>query len=191
MEVIYFNNLKFVKDKKSGYYRNSTTRERLHRYIYEYYKGKIEKNCEIHHIDFNKENNDISNLQMLTKKEHKKIHKLLTEKQKEKRKKNLEINARPKAIEWHKSEEGRKLAKELYEKYGKYNFTKREEMICQNCGNKFIGISKKSKYCSNKCKSAYRRKKGDDNIERKCERCGEMFIVNKYYKTKKCKNCTY
>lgn len=38
---------------------------------------KIPKGYEVHHIDFNRENNDIMNLVLLPKELHKKYHKLL------------------------------------------------------------------------------------------------------------------
>lgn len=47
---------------------------RLHRYIWEKYNGPIPKNHIIHHIDFNKENNSIENLQCMTHSEHDIIH---------------------------------------------------------------------------------------------------------------------
>lgn len=47
------------------------------------------------------------------------------------------------------------------------------------------------KFCSNNCKSAYRRKSGVDNEERICKICGEIFITNKYSKAKVCsKKCS-
>lgn len=39
-----------------------------------YYMRPIPDGCVIHHIDFNKDNNDPNNLQLLTKEEHWKIH---------------------------------------------------------------------------------------------------------------------
>jgi hypothetical protein len=46
-----------------------------HRKIYEqYYKIKIPKRMEIHHIDGNHSNNDINNLKLVTEKEHYDIH---------------------------------------------------------------------------------------------------------------------
>ena len=42
----------------------------IHRFIYEAYHGKIPDNYEINHIDHNKNNNSINNLEALSVKEH-------------------------------------------------------------------------------------------------------------------------
>ena len=72
-----FNGLKFIHDGRQGYYRCRKAGFKdvyMHRYIWEYYNGEIPKNCVIHHIDFDRANNDISNLQLMNKTEHRKLH---------------------------------------------------------------------------------------------------------------------
>lgn len=46
-------------------------------WIYSYYYGEVPKGYEIHHIDCDPSNNDISNLRLLTIEEHHKLHKKL------------------------------------------------------------------------------------------------------------------
>lgn len=46
----------------------------LHRVVWEYHNGKIPKGYDIHHIDGDKSNNQIENLQCLTRKEHRRLH---------------------------------------------------------------------------------------------------------------------
>ena len=59
---IKFNGEKFTLDKRTGYYLKTTKPiKRLHIYIWEYYNGLVPEGCHIHHKDFNKFNNDISN----------------------------------------------------------------------------------------------------------------------------------
>ena len=105
--IVYENNYaivdgyKFNKDKQTGYYLSTSKingrRQRLHRYIYEKYYGKIPKGYDVHHIDHNKDNNDISNLKLVTAKEHKKIHaRELTKEQRNKMRDNMNLKARPK-----------------------------------------------------------------------------------------------
>lgn len=101
-------------------------------------------------------------------------------------------NARPKAIEWHKSEEGRKWHREHWEiSLGKVMYKQKPKTLkCLNCGKEYttttFGITK---FCSNNCKSAYRKKLGVDNEERICRHCGSKYITNKYSRRKYCDKC--
>ena len=185
----YYHNIKFTLDEKSGYYQNSTIHKSLHRFVWEENNGVIPNGYEIHHIDFNKSNNHISNLIMLSKKEHLEIHsKSLTDEQRQFRRNNMNNVVRPKAIEWHKSKEGLEWHKKHYQKCLKESKPKMKK-ICVFCGSEFIGYSN-SNYCSNKCKSAQRRKSEKDKITVKCIICGNYFSTNKYRPAKTCsKSC--
>lgn len=198
MNIIYkdgygiANGIKFRKDKKTGYYLSGVIngkRKRLHRYVWEQINGEIPKGYDIHHIDHNKDNNDISNLELLASIRHKQVHGMeLTKEQRNEYTKILEEKARPKAIEWHKSKEGIKWHKEQY-KISLGNI-KPQQFTCMNCGKVFDAYSNgKNKYCSEKCCSAYRRKSGIDNEKRKCIICGSEFECNRYSKKQKCDNC--
>lgn len=104
----YFNGVKFTRDEKSGYYLNSSIRKRMHRYVWEYYNGEIPEGYQIHHIDKDRSNNDISNLELIPFTEHAKLHnkeKAITRHAEIVQ--NIKENVLPKAIEWHKSDEGR------------------------------------------------------------------------------------
>ena len=68
----WFNGMRYTR-QEDGHYRGYHGKY-LHRAVWEYYNGKIPKNYVIHHRDFNPANNDISNLQLMTRAEHKKIH---------------------------------------------------------------------------------------------------------------------
>ena len=48
----------------------------LHRYVWEQANGPIPKNMVIHHKDFNRGNWSLDNLEMLTRAEHIKCHKI-------------------------------------------------------------------------------------------------------------------
>lgn len=189
----YFNGYKFVKDDKTGYYLGTSKidgkRKRLHRYIWEYYKGEIPKGYDVHHKDHNKNNNEIGNLELLSSSEHKKKHgKELTEEQKKKLRNNLNLKARPKAIEWHKSEKAKEFHKEQYKRsLGKIKPIK---YICEYCGKEYETLPGNNRFCSNACKTAWRRKSGVDDIERICISCNKPFICNKYSKITKCIDCT-
>ena len=153
----YFDGTKFTRDEKTGYYQNSTIHKRMHTYVWEYYNGKVPKNYEVHHKDFDRSNNDITNLQLLSKSAHRKLHaELLTQDERDWKRNNMNTVARPKAIEWHKSGEGRNWHKQQYE-HTKDLLHKKTEFVCLNCGKVFVG-EHNSKYCCNNCKSAYYRK---------------------------------
>ena len=193
-KIAYFNGYKFIKDDKTNYYLSSGKiegqRKRLHRYIWEYYNGNIPKGYDIHHKDHNKKNNNIDNLELLSFAEHKEKHiKEMSEELKERLRNNINTKARPKAIEWHKSEKSKKFHQEQYKK--SLGLIQPQEYKCEVCGTIYNAIPKKiNRFCSNKCKSRWRRNSGIDNEERKCEICGMPFLCNKYSKMTKCYNCT-
>lgn len=186
---IIFDGHKFTRDDKTGYYLKSTKpRKRLHIYVWEYYNGPVPKGCHIHHKDMNKNNNDISNLICVTRTEHNRIHsESLTEEERERRRENMNKNVRPKAIEWHKSEAGKEWHREQYKVSLDQARLKKVKKKCIICGTEYeIGSSYayKSKFCSNNCKSKYRRLIGIDNIEKVCTGCGKTYKVNRYHAEK-------
>lgn len=195
MEVQYDGDLAFVdgykfrKDKKSGYYLSSkkigTSRIRLHRYMWEKYCGEIPKGYEVHHKDEDKDNNEISNLELLTKKKHLLWHGENTPVEvRYKQMDNLEI-ARDKAIDWHKSEEGRQWHSEMAKSVWKER--KPIKYMCKNCDKTFESLkNNNAKFCSSTCRTAFRVKSGVDNEIRNCIVCGDEFSINKYRKTKTC-----
>ena len=192
VEIFYLDGIKFHLDKKSGYYGGCihNRKIRLHRYIWEKYNGEIPKGYHIHHKDKNKFNNNIDNLIMLSASEHEKLHESLrTEEEKTIRKNNLNKNARPKAIEWHGSEDGIEWHKKQGVKVAKKLKDVKIQKICKLCQNEFIDNGfNKAFFCSNKCKSRWRRLNGLDNEKRICLICGGEYECNKYDKTKTCSN---
>lgn len=186
------NDLRFRKDTKTGYYLCGKLvngkRPRLHRYIWELFNGTIPKGYDVHHKDHNKDNNEIDNLELLTKREHIEKHKEeLTDEIREKFRQNLN-KARIKASEWHKSKEGRKWHSQQYE-ISLGNRAKKK-FICEYCGKEFYCLDNGvNRFCSANCKSRYRWNSGIDNITRICVVCGSEFIVNKYSKKIKCDKC--
>lgn len=186
MKTIEYDGLRFVRNDRTGYYLNSKTGKRLHRYVWEKYNGEIPKGYDVHHIDHDKNNNDISNLRMMTQCEHMRLHgSELTEEQKQRKRDNLTENARPKASEWHKSKEGI----EWHKTHGRQvaEHMEEREYICENCGKTFSAKPfGKNRFCCNACKSAYRRKQNMDEEIRVCAYCGKEFLTNKYKKAIYC-----
>lgn len=190
----YFNNTTFTRDDKTGYYLCTTknedgVRKRLHVYVWEFYNGPVPKGYHVHHKDKNKQNNHISNLEIKEKSEHSRYHaRTRTKEQRDKNRQNMIEKVLPKAIEWHKSGNGREWHKLHYEQM-KNRLHIERKFTCLFCGKEFNNTNTESKFCSNNCKSAYRRKSGVDNIIKTCEKCGKEYISNKYTKTKYCGVC--
>ena len=184
-KYITYDGLRFCRDDKTGYYLNSTIRKRLHRYVWEREVGTIPKGCQIHHIDGNKANNDISNLAIMTATGHQRLHG-----QEQARKEASRANvkkATAAAPAWHRSEAGKKWHAE----HAKGRKQPRTDKTCEYCGTLFKG-TKTQRFCSNKCKAAWRRRSGKDDIQRTCELCGKIFATSKYEKVKFCSlECTH
>lgn len=190
-ETACFNGLSFRRDKKTGYYLSSQPidgkRKRLHVYVWEYYKGAIPKGYQVHHIDFNKANNELDNLALLDAKVHAALHgNAWSDERKNKRREVLQKCAMPKAKEWHGSDEGIEWHKRHYEEI-KDKLHIKTEFKCAKCGKMFIASNNgHNRFCSNACKSAYRRESGVDNETRQCECCGKAFITSRFSKAKTC-----
>lgn len=185
---------RFVRDNRTNYfysiarYGEKNSRKAMHRRIWELENGKIPDNMHVHHKDGDRCNNDIKNLELLSPSEHMKRH---NEKWRndqeliEKKRNNLKNNVLPKAVEWHKSEEGRKWHSEQYEKT-KDRLHATEKLSCIQCHTSFDGKKNKYKFCSNKCKSKWRRESGLDDEIRQCVFCSKSFEINRYSKTITC-----
>ena len=190
MQEQWFNGIRFTIGPGRKYFSNSNVTPRsMHQYVWSYYNGSIPKGYDIHHKDHNRYNNDISNLECIESTEHKRLQgRELTEEQREWRRKNLAEKARPKAGEWHKSEEGRKWHSEHGKESAKH--WKPILNVCKQCGVEFETKGKPRKFCSGACNQKYRRDNGLNNIEAICCICGKKFMTDKYSPTKTCsKSC--
>lgn len=97
--------------------------------------------------------------------------------------------ARIKASEFWRSEEGKLRRKELVKEYIEKRPIVRKK--CLNCLQDFEYKSLSNRlYCSNNCKSAYRRKARMDHVTGVCIACKKQFDFNKYTGNLTCsKNC--
>ena len=189
----YYNGVKFTQDEKTGYYLNSTLRIRMHRFVWLCEKGDIPKGYDIHHIDHDKSNNDISNLALVTKKQHSKLHyEELSASEKQAVIDNMNNNARPKAIEWHKSEEGRKWHSAMVKQaYADGKLGKKSKFICEVCGKEFEVVYKPGhKFCSGACSQKYLRAH-QPIVTRTCVICGKEYQCKQNSLSKTCsKHCS-
>lgn len=179
--------IRFCRDDKSGYYLNSNLIIRAHRFVWEKHNGPIPDGMHIHHKDENKGNNDISNLEMMPAAEHLSMHQIKRvsdPEYKARMDQNLD-NIRDLTKEWHGSEEGLDWHKQ--HGHNVWNAREATQFVCEQCDKEFENKTiNQNKFCSNACKSAWRRNSGLDNVEKACPNCGTTFISNKYLKVVTC-----
>ena len=162
MLSVEFNGIIFRKDKNTGYYKPNGTHANngvmsLHREVWKEVNGEIKKGYLIHHKDGNKDNNELSNLDCITNKEHARLHP---------KKYDLEHLARIRELTkvWHGSPEGRAW----HSKHAKEIFKKRKpiEKSCVVCGKTFFDYSRrdKSRFCHQNCKAKEFRRRHKEGI---------------------------
>lgn len=160
-----FNGFKFYKNKKGRYSCTIT----LHRFLWQFYNGEIPEGYDIHHKDFNKENNDISNLELVTKEDHKKIH--LSHKIKRTPRKKQKFICTVCGNEYESVNHGNnnycsQKCKKIAERVRAVKIK-----ICKVCGKIFSDVvSKHRKHCSLECAAALRKRE-----IRNCIHCGKEF----------------
>ncbi len=159
----------------------------LHREVWKFHFGDIPDGFEVHHKDNNTLNNSIDNLELLSKTDHLEHHsETMPEWRREWLRQNVLTKAQPKAVNWHKSDEGREFHKHL----GNLTWENKKPLtlVCEVCGTVFqtVALHSKTRFCSNKCRSKARKQSGVDNVNRPCAYCGKDRIVDKYSKTHYC-----
>lgn len=187
-EFVMLDGIRFYPSSQ-GYWVGSVAPKkikRMHIYVWEKHNGPVPKGYLVHHIDGNKGNNSIENLRLVTRGEHASIH---SPDFADENRSLLAAHARPAAIEWHKSESGRAWHKEQYAKTIGDKWDDTVTKNCEVCGKPFQCpslVAYKSRFCSNNCKSQFRRDSGVDNITVSCQICGKQYETNKYAKQKFC-----
>lgn len=197
--VIVIDGIKFYKEnRKYGYYLGNVPIEgrkrkyplRAHIYVWKKYNGEIPEGFDVHHKDEDTSNNDISNLELIPHSEHMRLHG--TENSLSARERLL-TKAQPAATAWHKSEDAKEWHRDHYEDQTRAIWNSPVTCICEYCGKEYTTVhakAKSSRFCSNKCKAAARRKSGVDNVELICTKCGKTYIANKYQRTIFCLECS-
>jgi len=192
-KTIIYKNRTFTLGTKGRYYfgRVKGKNWSLHRYKYTIERGDIPEGWHIHHIDGDCFNNDIDNLEPIDPKKHSDLHPPSEDTLKKWQEAGIE-----KAPEWHGSEEGIEWHKKHYEDNVKSKFHERVSAVCSFCSAdtmtaKSILAKKGNIFCSNKCKSAWRRKNKPDKKMVICPTCSTEFETLKYlpnmYCSLKCK----
>ena len=131
----------------------------LHREAWRVAFGAIPDGCHIHHRDSDRKNNLLENLECLPAKIH------LQETLKNNPKRSFNAEAREKAADWHRSDEGRLWHRRHAERAQNWTKWKREPKDCSQCKTSFDALVRKSGntqvYCSSACKVKAYRERGD------------------------------
>ena len=168
MDEIWFEGKRFTKF--GNYWRSA--RKFLHRAIWESHNGPIAKGDHVHHIDGDRENNDISNLECKSGREHLSDH-------------HTGHTRRPDAaikagVEWRKTEEGKSFMSEMGRRNQEF-MRKDREFVCECCAKQFIARDTGgNRFCSGACKAKHRRYSGVDKVECTCVQCGTLFKTEKF-----------
>lgn len=160
-----------------GHYVTST---QLHRDVWRYYYGEIpEGDYEIHHIDCDKSNNDISNLQLLTREEHRRLHNPKGHRYGQPIEKELACDVCGKSyVGFDIGQKTHYCSKYCLEKAKHDRLVK--TLTCPNCGREFVArkFDNRIRFCSQQCSREYNHNQA---VEIKtCPVCGKNFECFKY-----------
>ncbi len=143
----------------------------LHQAVWVAHFGPIPKGYEIHHKDENPLNNDIANLECLTRSEHGLRHGNKSPAQR----RHFE-RIRPLAAIWHGSSEGRAWHAE----HGRQTWDGRrtEQRVCLECQQPYEskGLRDTDKFCSSACCQRWHYRNKTYFVEKPCPVCGTMFL---------------
>jgi len=174
---------RFYQDKK-GYWVNSMP---IHaqRWVWINHHGTIPEKMDIHHKDGDKSNNEIDNLEIISRSDHLKKH--WKEGSYDLEQRRLQLSE---ARKWLRTPQGRLVQSEK----SKESWVKRKlnpfQVLCLGCDEKFDTYQKWAKCCSEKCYMRYRRKNKIGFIEKKCWMCGKVYLDDKHSRVRTCgKEC--
>lgn len=181
----YHYGQRFYLDQVTGYWLSSKTPKiRAHRWVWMNNYGKIPEGYHIHHKDHDKTNNSIENLEMIDGRDHISYHSNIEENKERMRK--LAAIGRPLTKAWHASKEGKKWHREhaLKQRFGR---AEEKDYVCKVCEKEFKSFKlSRTSFCSNNCKSEFRRQSGIDKVIKICPICSSEYKINKYSKVKTC-----
>ncbi|MFK0182069.1 HNH endonuclease signature motif containing protein [Streptomyces xanthochromogenes] len=159
--------------------------QRLHQEVWKAANGPIPEGCHVHHRDEDPLNNSLGNLECLTGDEHLGHHMAHRDHHTPQRLALLEA-IRPLAAAWHRSDAGRAW----HRQHGVDTWAKRRPIrrACDQCQSEFDSITRRDndRFCSNNCKSKWRKASGVDDEDRTCGSCGATFRINKYARARTC-----
>lgn len=123
---------------------------RLHRKVWEYHNGEIPQGYDIHHIDGDRANNNLSNLALIDEHKHMSLH--MKEPERIEKSKQSIVKAMEKAKEWHKSEAGLEWHRNhMTNVQEKMRNRPMQTFVCAYCGKEFQSnfVRSGNRYCCN------------------------------------------
>lgn len=147
----------------------------IHRDIWRYYCGEIPDGYEVHHKDLNPENNDISNLQILTRAEHRKLHQNMAKLHLERTFSTYTCENCGKTFK-ARTDSNRKFCSYKCRRAKEFELKRKEKSrrICKNCGKEFFAARDIQAFCCDNCRRLYYHKK-EKRYEKVCPICGKTF----------------
>lgn len=179
----------------------------LHRAVWEAHNGPIPRGRKwhVHHLDGDRTNNAISNLELVTAKEHAAHH--WDEARVKWARENIAKTAQPAAKVWHGSDEGRAWHRLHAAEVAAKTFAERTvELSCAVCGITFMAYASKAgpeSCCSQNCRARRVRARRAQGIpvdptrqtilrvapkEKTCQDCGIVFL-SKSGRVLRCPTC--
>lgn len=189
-----FNGLVYQLLPGDPRYFQRGSHKRLHVEVWSFYNGRRPpKKHHVHHKDENKHNNHPENLELKKAADHMRGHTMKRIEEDPEWFQGLAKKGQKGAALWSKTPEGyafrRKHAKNVLEPFLEHLHKREVHKKCDQCGKEYVTTNLSavnSRFCSNNCKSAWRRSQKFDNVIRQCKLCGESFSANKYMKTVFC-----
>ncbi len=177
----------FYQDKKKGYWISTDyPRIRAHRWVWLQIHGIIPKGYHIHHKNDDKSDNRIENLELIERSRHLSHH--MQDPVRKQKAREMADEYRHLTKEWHKSEEGREWHR-LHALKNDFGNGPSFDYSCQQCGKDYqskLVAEGRTRFCSNACKSRWRRAQKLDDVDKICPICQKTYRINRYRKTKTC-----
>lgn len=154
---------KFYQDLVTEYWISTDyPRTRAHQWVWFNHHGKPPRGYHIHHVNHDRSDNRIENLELIKAGRHTGYHmsKIMLDPEKKKKAQEQCARIRPMTKEWHRSEEGHAWHSyhAIKNKFGNWEPT---DKTCEFCGKVYQTKKKsRSRFCHLNCKMKFYRREG-------------------------------